>query len=191
MKRRRALQSMLAAPAAAALPLSAPAQQAPPGEEIPKLAMATADSAADPAPRFFTPPQFAALERLAAVVMPSGTLPGAREARAAAFLDFLLGQSAAARQSLYREGLDQLNEDASRRFGKPFAQIDAAESDALLAPLRQAWTHGGPSDRFAGFLHEAKHDILIATFNSREFVTAGSRRSRGAAGLGSYWHVAE
>ena len=56
-------------------------------------------------PRFFDPPGLAALRRLGEILVPGRqNLPGATEAEAAEFLDFLIGQSPPDRQSLYREG---------------------------------------------------------------------------------------
>ena len=55
--------------------------------------------------RFFDAAQFAALRRLGQILVPARpNAPGAIEAEAAEFLDFLIGQSPADRQSLYRDG---------------------------------------------------------------------------------------
>ena len=61
-------------------------------------------------PHFFTAQQFAALRKLSDLLHPpANSVPGALEAKAPEFLDFLLGQSSADRQQLYRIGLDGLN----------------------------------------------------------------------------------
>jgi hypothetical protein len=181
MKRRRLLQSIAALPA-----VPAAAQQyssaAPPADASPKLAEKAPDAVAEGVRRFFTPDQAAALRRLGELIVPkSGDRPGAVEAGAAEFLDFLIGQSGAERQRLYRDGLDRLN------AGTPFAQLSAAAAKARLAPLAEAWTYHPPKEAFARFLREAKEDLLQATLNSREFAQAMSRRSRSAAGMGAYW----
>lgn len=181
MKRRRLLQSIAALPAVPAAAQSYASSPAASGE-MPKLGEAAADAVAAAVPRFFTTDQLSALRRLAGLMVPkSGDRPGAVEAGAAEFLDFLISQSNAARQQLYRDGLDRLN------AGKPFAERTAAEARALLKPLHEKWTYHPPADPFARFLREAKDDLLQATMSSREFAQAMSRRSRSAAGLGAYW----
>src|SRR5450432_2185063 len=111
MRRRRFFQTLAAAPAAAALlgqqPPAAPATPRPAASEDPKLETATADQVADSMPRFFDDRQFAALRKLSGLLMPgiNGT-PGALEAKAPEFLDFLISESPAGRQQVYQAGLD-------------------------------------------------------------------------------------
>lgn len=140
-------------------------------------------------PRFFTAPQLAALRKLSDILMPPlNNLPGALDANAAEFLDFLIGQSSAERKQLYRNGLNTLNAQALRQFKKPFAEVDGAQADTLLAPLKQPWTYDPPTDLFARFLREAKQDVRNATMNSREYNTAGSAGGRRGGGVGQYWY---
>jgi hypothetical protein len=200
MKRRRFVQSLVAAPTASALlaqtsrtpanPPGAPLQQpAAVAQDLPKIDVSVPDIAADPAPRFFNEAQFAALRHLCEILMPAGDgRPGAIEARAPEFLDFLIGESLAERQQLYRDGLDALNSEANRRYGKPFATISAADSDAILAPLRQPWQYNPPSDPLAHFLVQTKADIRTATVNSHEYVSVAGAGSRRFGGVGLYWH---
>ena len=197
MKRRQALQSILGLPALTALAPPGAAMAPPPEavreiEEFPKLATMVSDAVADGTPKYFSSLEFAALEKLAEILVPStARRPGAPQAQAAAFLDFLLSQSPADRQTLYRDGLDRLQAEAQRRYGKSFEQLDIQQADAILAPLREQWSYHGPSDAFARFLCAAKADILQATINSREFASAQASRSRRAGGLGTYWYVLE
>ena len=84
MKRRRFFQTLAAAPAVPALL----GQRAP--DETPKLETSVPDIAADSIPRFFNPSQFAALQKLGDIVMPPiNGAPGARDAGAPEFLDFI------------------------------------------------------------------------------------------------------
>lgn len=192
MKRRRFIQSLAAAPAVA-IPVTEDLRAQQPGgpqaEEAPKLEIATADVAAEAVPRFFTAAQFAALRKLSEILLPPlNGMPGALDAEAPEFLDFLLGASPAERQQLYKTGLDSLNAQAMRQFKKPFAEIDAAQAATLLAPLRQPWTYNPPADSFARFLREAKQDVRTATTNSRAYTAAGSTGGRRGGGMGQYWY---
>jgi hypothetical protein len=190
MNRRTILKSLVAAPAVVALQAQDPPKEAPRNvEESPHVATAVADIGADPVVRFFTREQFAALEHLCEVFEPStAQLPGAREARAAEFLDFLLSQSPSPRQTLYRTGLDRLNSESVRRFSQPFAALDAQQGVQVLEPLRRPWTYEDPSDPLEHFLREAKADISEATRNSYEFISVAAKRSRGASGVGEFWY---
>jgi len=194
MKRRRFIQALAATPAAPALLAQAP--QAPsvakptppnPGND-PALLYAAPDAAAEPVPHFFTAQQFAALRKLSDLLNPPmNGAPGALEAKAPEFLDFLLSQSAADRQQLYRNGLDGLNAQAKKRFNKLFAEMDVSQAETLLAPLRDPWTYDSPSDPVAAMLRAAKDDIRRATTNSREWNLASvAGRTRGGGG-GLYW----
>ena len=188
MKRRRFIQTMAAAPALAVPAAAVTARQNPQARqavEIPKLETSISDVAAAYTPKFFTALQFSALRKLSAILMPAlGNNPGALEAEAPEFLDFLIGQSPAERQQIYRAGLDILNAQAMKQFKKNFADVDDTQANTLLAPLRIAWTYNPPTEPLARFLREAKADVRTATMNSREWNTAGGRRT----GVGQYWY---
>ena len=216
MKRRRFLQAVAAAPA---VPLAAQqaaqqaaqtgARPAPGGAPAagtagqfrgpqPEQALETtaADIAAEAvAPSFFSADQFAALRRLGSLLQPplSGH-PGAAEAGAPEFLDFLIGASPADRQKLYREGLDGLNAQAQKQHKRPFASLDEAQADAIVRPYLVviAWPEDLPPERMRRFLAQAQRDFRTATQNSREWANAGAssgRRGgrRSGGGMGLYW----
>lgn len=213
MKRRRFFRAMAAAPLAPALlaqgtaPANnnpAPTSPAPPALDAvtppaplnrtpmaapAKLETAVADEAADMAPKFFNATQFATLKKLSATLMPPiDGAPGALDAAAPEFLDFLLSESPRDRQQLYLKGLDLLNSEAKKRFNKPYGDVDASQAATLLAPLKQPWTYDPPADPLAGFLRAAKVDVRTATLNSREYSVAATRAgNRRGAGTGLYW----
>jgi hypothetical protein len=189
MKRRSLLHSVAAAPVLAALPVPAQAQEpARPASDSIQLDSSSPDQVGRPVPRFLSTEQFRALEKLGALLVPRvGDRPGSRESGVPEFLDFLLSESGAERQTLYRSGLDRLNAEAHRLYQKPFAELGASDADAILKPLSQPWTYDGPSDPFARFLLASKEDLLRATINSRPYGEALSRVTRGGSGTGYYW----
>lgn len=196
LKRRHAIQTLLGIPAAAALQLPAAAQSLSGKSTLPddllKTPVAAADIAGPGTPRFFTVQQFAALRHLAEIISPAtAETPGAVQAGAAEFLDFLIGSSPPERMKLYRSGLDRLNADAHRQYRKAFAELNMPQADVILAPLREPWSYDGPADPFAQFLLAAKQDVLTATVNSREWIGAISSRRRSAGGMGLYWFPIE
>jgi hypothetical protein len=185
MKRRHLVQALLGAPAASALI----AQQTGP-EELPKLGVSGADAVAEMTPRYFSNAQFAALRKVSDLLAPAiNGIPGATDAKAPEFLDFLIGESPADRQQVYKQGLDALNAQAGKRFHKAFADLDNAQAEVLLAPLREPWTFDPPADPLARFLWAAKQDVRTATINSREYsLVAGARVGGRRSGGGLYWY---
>jgi hypothetical protein len=116
-------------------------------------------------------------------------MPRSDEAQTPEFLDFLISHSPTQRQTLYRAGLEALDSAALSRFTRPFAGLNDPDAAALLAPLREPWTHAPPEAVLARFLRAAKEDIFRATVNSRQWAAASTGR-RGA-GIGSYWLAME
>ncbi|MDQ6706402.1 MAG: gluconate 2-dehydrogenase subunit 3 family protein [Acidobacteriota bacterium] len=196
MKRRDVLKSFAVLPAAASVRAQEPVVPPKPTpaaiEETPKIQASVPDAIAETVTRFFSAEQFAALRRLSDLLMPAmGETPGALQAGAPEFLDFLLSQSPPDRQDLYRGGLDKLNAESGHRYAGSFADLDATQADTILAPLHGAWTYSAPSDPFARFLAAAKEDVMTATANSREWITVASKLRRRANGLAMYWSSIE
>jgi hypothetical protein len=197
MKRRRFIQTVATVPATGLIAQrtsshtgehDTPATTNSASEELPQLDSALPDSVASVVPRFFSALQLATLRKLAGVVMPaSGTSPGAVEARAPEFLDFLISQSSVDRQHLYRNGLDELNAEAHRRFACSFTETQSAQADEILAPLRRTWSPHLSPDPIARFLIAAKADLRTATINSLEWSKATRLNGRESAPSGLYW----
>jgi len=180
MKRRSVLQSILALPAAAAV-----TSPTTPVGETPNTPVVSPDDTADGLRRTFTVEQFAALRQLGELIVPAWNgYPGASEAGAAEFLDFLVGCSPQPRLDLYRHGLDALNRISHSKFGKPFADVDSQQAATLLAPLKTSMS----MDELAPFLKAAKSDLLRATFNSRPYIDAVSQTRRPRNASKYFWY---
>ncbi len=191
MKRRTLLKSLLAAPAAATL-APPPASASPVPAETPPLETSAPGTAAASVPLFFSAAQLAALRSLSERIMPaSATHPGATECGVAEFLDFLTSQSPAARQTLYRGGLDRLDSMAANVHGASFEKLNDAQAAAILAPLHDAWSYSGPRDDFARFLETAKADVVEATRNSRQWLAAEASLRGHSIGTDTYWRRVE
>jgi hypothetical protein len=197
MKRRGFVRGLILAPAAqAALSAQQPAAPARPAAPLPPALLKTtgADLTAEIHVQFFTPAQFAVLQKLGALLMPplKGN-PGALDAQAPEFLDFLVSVSPAPRQKLYRDGLDHLNTQAKEKFGKPFPELDAKQADAILRPLLTVrfWTQDRPADRYQDFMAQVHDDLRTATTNSREWADTAQKTGRrfgsGSQTRGFYW----
>ena len=149
------------------------------------------DAVASARAKFFSEEQMATLRQLCEIMMPPlKGFPGAMDAGAPEFLDFLISVSPPDRQQLYRTGLDTLNANAKKKFKMAFADLSDADADAVIRPLLAPvpWVYDPPKDPAVQFVAEAHRDIRTATQNSREWATAGSSsgRRRGGVGGGSY-----
>ena len=115
--------------------------------------------------------------------------PGALEADAPEFLDFLISVSPADRQKLYRQGLDQLNASAKNHFHKSLAELDTTQADSILKPLLVArpWPEDLPGDPMQTFIAQVHEDFRTATMNSREWAAWQHIGGRFTRGSGMYW----
>ncbi|HEY2858536.1 MAG TPA: gluconate 2-dehydrogenase subunit 3 family protein [Terracidiphilus sp.] len=157
--------------------------------KAPPVTSVVPDAIASPDLHFFTQPQLAALRRLSDLFMPplNGN-PGALQAQAAEFLDFLVGTSTAERQLLYRQGLDRLNVEAGKRFGKSFAKLSAEQADKIVRPVLLPWmTDHPPTAPFARFIAIAHQEIRTATMNSEAWHVAAVSSGERAPGGGLFW----
>lgn len=196
MKRRRFIQALTVAPAVPALV----AQQGGRGGgrgaggtlSVPKIQAVGADEAAVSVARYFTPAQFGALHKMAEVMVPAtGGNIGALDCDAVEFVDFLIANSPADRQTLYRSGLDALNAQAKKKFNRSFGEISSSEADSILKPLlvTVAWAYDAPKDPVNHFVYQAHLDLRTATRNSLEASQASSASGRRVFGnSGFYWN---
>lgn len=151
------------------------------------------DAVASAHPKFFSDEQMATLRQLCEIMLPPlKGYPGAIDAGAPEFLDFLISVSPPDRQQLYRSGLDRLDREAKQKYGVHFADVNAAQADALLRPWMKAWmTDHPPTEAYEAFINLVHADIRTATINSQGWsdatVAAGDRRP----GVGLYWFPVE
>lgn len=210
MKRRNFVRSLLIAPTipGALVAEQAEAKRSPaeqPKEQqqeacshgptgAPLLPLSAPDLNAEPAPRYFNVIQFDTLRKLGALLQPplKGN-PGAIEAKAPEFLDFLVSESLLDRQKLYLNGLDSLEKKAIDRYQKHFADLDEVQAGTILKPLMvvRGWPRDYPADPLKHFLARVQEDLRTATTNSREWAEAmeksGRLFSRGHRTTGYYW----
>jgi Gluconate 2-dehydrogenase subunit 3 len=85
-------------------------------------------------PQFFTAPEYALMERLTDLIIPSDATPGAKEAGVAEFIDFMVASDPEV-QYAFRTGLTWLNAHSERALGKGFAELASEQQTSLLEPL--------------------------------------------------------
>src|SRR6266853_1048757 len=84
--------------------------------------------------QFFSPEEYALVERLTELIIPSDGTPGAREAGVAEFVDFMLAH-ASGKQYTFRTGITWLNAHSERLLGHPFVELSEAQQISILEPL--------------------------------------------------------
>ena len=85
-------------------------------------------------PQFLTTEEFATIERLADLIIPSDGSPGAREAGVAEFIDFMV-RSDPGVQYRFRYGLTWLDAHCDREYAKPFRELASGEQSEILGRL--------------------------------------------------------
>ena len=84
----------------------------------------------------FTAVEAATVEAMVARLIPTDENgPGAREARAAHYIDRALGGALASSLEAYRSGLSAVDSHARASKGAPFAQLSTADQDAVLTDM--------------------------------------------------------
>jgi Gluconate 2-dehydrogenase subunit 3 len=85
-------------------------------------------------PLFFTPLEYATIERLTDIVIPTDDTPGAREAGVSEFIDLMVSRDSKL-QPDFRAGLAWLNSHSRKTMGRPFLELPTAHQSAMLESL--------------------------------------------------------
>ena len=83
---------------------------------------------------FFSPSEYATVERLTEIIIPSDTTPGAKEAGVAEFVDFIVAHDTEQRYPM-RLGISWLNAHCEHLLGKTFMALPEAQQLSVLEPL--------------------------------------------------------
>jgi gluconate 2-dehydrogenase gamma chain len=95
-------------------------------------------------PQFFTANEYATVERLAEMIIPSDGAPGAHEAGVSEFIDFMVSSDPGI-QYRFRYGLTWLDAHSERLAGKPFRELSDEQQNEALRPLAYH-EHGRPGE---------------------------------------------
>ena len=85
-------------------------------------------------PQFFTAWEYAMVERMADIIIPSDGTPGAKEAGVAEFIDFMVASDPEVQYG-FRTGLTWLNVRSEEGAGKRFVELTPEQQTSLLEPL--------------------------------------------------------
>ncbi len=96
------------------------------------------DSAAAYIPRFFNPQEFETVGLLTELIIPTDDTPGAREAKVANYIDFVVHSAAEFRPSLQKEwsdGLAWLDQASREKFGSDLRSTSPGNRESLLMEM--------------------------------------------------------
>jgi gluconate 2-dehydrogenase gamma chain len=85
-------------------------------------------------PQFFSAAEYASVERLTEIIIPTDATPGAKEAGVAEFIDFMVFSDPDAQYG-FRTGLAWLDAYAEQTTGKKFMDLTLEQQISLLEPL--------------------------------------------------------
>ena len=97
--------------------------------------LAAEAAARDATPVILNATEWKTLEAVTARIIPTDHEPGALEANCVNFIDKALANEDAAAVPLYKGGLAVLDGIANTRFVRPFASLDEAQQDSILADI--------------------------------------------------------
>jgi Gluconate 2-dehydrogenase subunit 3 len=118
-----------------------------------------------PAPKILSSSQFATLEAFVEAIIPADERsPGAKEARVADYIDLLLSEVEESVALQWMGGLAELDEEAVTRFQLPFARLDAAQTDTILASISA--NELDPQTPLESFFVMTKHAAIDGYYTS-------------------------
>ena len=137
---------------------------------------AYADQHADPAaraarpasyqPQYFTAAEYALIDRLTDLIIPSDDTPGARAAGVAEFIDFMVAHDQE-QQAPMRAGLAWLNAHCDRNFGRAFNEVTPEQQRALLEPLAYRARYRSGEDQGQEFFRRLRELTTMGFYTSR------------------------
>lgn len=119
-------------------------------------------------PKFFTADEYKTVEQLASLILPSDGTPGAREAGAAEFIDFMVASDPAI-QYRVRLGVTWLDAAAQAAHQHRFSELTRDQQAALLEPLAYKAKATGHPDEAEGqaFFALMREYTLMGFYTSR------------------------
>jgi Gluconate 2-dehydrogenase subunit 3/TAT (twin-arginine translocation) pathway signal sequence len=159
VSRRDALKIAAGLGAAAVIPL-VPADAAEAA-----LALQQAAARAKAKLKFFTSAQHRTVDALSEVIIPTDDRsPGAKAAKVADYIDFMLGESPAETKKLWTDGLAELDRVSVEKFERPFVGATQDQQAALLAEISA--NEAAPVTPLEVFFKEAKGRTIVGYYTS-------------------------
>ncbi len=117
-------------------------------------------------PAFFSRSEYSTVGELASLIIPTDETPGAREARVEEWIDFILSQSDAPRQAVYREGMAFLENLCRDRHAKRFEELSKTEQTEILHTVSDEIPETAENRPGVAFFRALKHDTIVGFYTS-------------------------
>jgi len=117
-------------------------------------------------PQFFSAEEYATVERLAELIVPSDETPGAREAGVSEFIDFMAASDPKI-QFRFRYGLAWLDAHALRLFGSSFRALAAGQQNEILERLAYRQKHRVGEHEGRAFFRLVRDYTVMGFYSSR------------------------
>lgn len=116
-------------------------------------------------PVFFNETEYAVIERLSDIIIPSDATPGSKEAGVAEFIDFMVGADPSV-QYEFRTGLTWLDAYSEQTAGKKFMGLSLVQQISLIEPL-------GFKDKYHSGMEAGQHFFrLVRDYTVTGFYTS-------------------
>jgi hypothetical protein len=157
LSRRDALKLAVGVGAAVMIPL-VPA-------EVAAAAQKAVASGKPAALKFFTVAQHRAVDALTEVIIPTDERsPGARAAKVADYLDFILNEAPVEAKQAWNDGLVALDAASAAQFSQPFADLTGEQQVAIVTEA--AKDEANPTTSLGTFFREAKGRTIHGYYTS-------------------------
>ncbi len=117
-------------------------------------------------PLFFTPDEYAAVERLSDIIIPADESPGAKDAGVAEFIDFMVANDPDV-QYPFRTGLTWLDAESDRFGGKRFVELSPEQQSSLLEPLAYKSKVRPGTEEGRQFFHLVREYVVTGYYTSQ------------------------
>ena len=121
-------------------------------------------------PQFFNPDDFKTVELLVEMILPTDDKPGAKEAKVADYIDFVVFSAREFEPALQREwtdGLVFLDRESRKRFGSVFRMASTAERVNLLTEMSLPERDPKARHEGSGFFRLVKNMTVEGFYTSR------------------------
>ncbi len=116
-------------------------------------------------PLFFTVSEYAVITKLSELIIPTDETPGAREAGACEFVDFMVAHDVEAQKPM-RAGLVWLDERSRREFKRPFLELKPGEQSSILDSLAFRAKHRAGEDAGREFFERVRGLTVMGFYSS-------------------------
>jgi gluconate 2-dehydrogenase gamma chain len=116
-------------------------------------------------PQFFGASEYALVERLTDIIIPSDGTPGARDAGAAEFIDVMVLRDPDLQRN-FRAGLMWLNRHSVKTQGKQFLTLSPVQQTGLLEPLAYSAKHRTGEERGREFFSLLREYTVMGFYTS-------------------------